>query len=200
MVVRGWLVNVDGLVGGESYGLVDLWARQALGFEELYALCEGGILGLVEAVSRERRGRGRLAFGSDKKATAFLNASCLSMVALDSHSAPATFFYHPSRCFSLRTVMFRLAAQRAVAGSSRRISLHASRYARYRTTTCVPSPSPSIPAFSFGQSSLFNSIPFLPPAAGRRSYADVATKFSRTKPHMNIGTIGKLFSPPPGAS
>ena len=26
--------------------------------------------------------------------------------------------------------------------------------------------------------------------SGRRGYADAATKFARTKPHMNIGTIG----------
>lgn len=138
MVARGWLVNG---VGCESDGLVDLRAGQTLGLEELYALWEGGILALVGGVSRGRRGRERLAFGSDKKATAFLNASCLSMVA--------TQFALRPRPFSLRTVMFRLAAHRAVAGSSRL----ASRYARCRTTTCLPSPSPSVPAFSFGQSS-----------------------------------------------
>ena len=42
--------------------------------------------------------------------------------------------------------------------------------------------------------------PFLPPVVGRRRYADAATKFSRTKPHMNIGTIGNPSSPPPDAS
>ncbi|KAH7883656.1 translation elongation factor Tu [Phlebopus sp. FC_14] len=75
--------------------------------------------------------------------------------------------------------MFRLAAQRAVAyklGPSRAfrpLSLHA----RCRTTPWQPSSTPmSLPTFTLG----------------RRGYADATSKYSRAKPHMNVGTIGHV--------
>jgi len=152
VVVRGWLVNGEGLVGREPDGLVDLCSGQTLGLEELDALGKGGILCLV-GVRRAGKERARLAFGSDKKATAFLNASCLSIVATRFALRPGHIF-RSSVPFSLHTVMLRLAAHRALPASSRALSLQACRYARCRTTTCMPSPSPSVPAFSFRQSFL----------------------------------------------
>ncbi|KIJ68370.1 hypothetical protein HYDPIDRAFT_124799 [Hydnomerulius pinastri MD-312] len=75
--------------------------------------------------------------------------------------------------------MFRLAAQRAVshklAGSSRALRA-SSLHARCRATTWKLSPISPLPSFS----------------TGRRGYADAASKFSRSKPHMNIGTIGHV--------
>ncbi|KAI6005307.1 translation elongation factor Tu [Pisolithus orientalis] len=75
--------------------------------------------------------------------------------------------------------MFRLAAQRAIAhrlaGSSRAGLRVSSLHTRCWTATWRSS-SPPLPSFS---------------RIGRRGYAE-ATKFSRTKPHMNIGTIGHV--------
>lgn len=68
-------------LGGDSDGVVYFVWREALCLEELDALLNGCILGLIK-VSGERDdlgGRGRLAFGSDKNATAFFKRSCLSM-------------------------------------------------------------------------------------------------------------------------
>lgn len=91
-----------------------------------------------------------------------------------------------SRAVFSAPVMFRLAAQRAVAQKLAPPAWRTSSlYARCQTTTCMPSPSLSVPAFSFSY----------PQLLGRRRYADVATKFTRTKPHMNIGTIGNFPSP-----
>ncbi|KAH7915817.1 translation elongation factor Tu [Hygrophoropsis aurantiaca] len=77
--------------------------------------------------------------------------------------------------------MFRLAAQRAVANkiaSSSRAVKSTTLFARCRTATWKPSSAPSLPSVaSWG---------------ARRSYADAASKFSRAKPHMNIGTIGHV--------
>ncbi|OAX42393.1 translation elongation factor Tu [Rhizopogon vinicolor AM-OR11-026] len=76
--------------------------------------------------------------------------------------------------------MFRLAAQRGIAnklvGSSRALRA-SSLYARCRSSTWKPSSGPSLPS--------------LATCGNRRGYAE-ATKFSRAKPHMNIGTIGHV--------
>ncbi|KAH7931050.1 translation elongation factor Tu [Leucogyrophana mollusca] len=77
--------------------------------------------------------------------------------------------------------MFRLAAQRAVANkiaSSSRAVKSSTLFARCRTSTWKPSAPASLPSVASWGS--------------RRSYADVAGKFSRAKPHMNIGTIGHV--------
>ncbi|KAG2752355.1 hypothetical protein CY34DRAFT_24744 [Suillus luteus UH-Slu-Lm8-n1] len=77
--------------------------------------------------------------------------------------------------------MFRLAAQRGIAnklaGSSRALRA-SSLYARCRCSTWKQTSGPSLPsAASWGN---------------RRGYAEAAGKFSRVKPHMNIGTIGHV--------
>ncbi|KIM67256.1 hypothetical protein SCLCIDRAFT_14340 [Scleroderma citrinum Foug A] len=76
--------------------------------------------------------------------------------------------------------MFRLAAQRAIAsrlsGSPRAVLRVSPYHTRCWTTSWRPSYH-QLPSFA---------------AIGRRGYADVASKFSRTKPHMNIGTIGHV--------
>lgn len=137
--------------------------------------------------------RARLAFGSDKNATASLS---LSIVATRFALRPAHIFLR------FRPVFF---AHRHVAFGST------------QSTPCLKGAfSPSLQICSLPDHNMHalsvtirpglllwsvispqTPIPCLPPVAGRRRYADVATKFARTKPHMNIGTIGNPSSPPP---
>ncbi|KAL4064899.1 elongation factor Tu GTP binding domain-containing protein [Scleroderma yunnanense] len=76
--------------------------------------------------------------------------------------------------------MFRLAAQRVVthrlAGSPRAVLRASPLHTRCWTTTWRPSSAHLLSCMSIG----------------RRGYADTASKFSRSKPHMNIGTIGHV--------